>query len=300
MGPPGAEGDKWGRGLDVEGGGRAARGRAAASHRGLPWGEASAPRGVWRAERAQPGTAWWILAQSIAGSRKNPRWLEHGSGAGRSLVTPVPLPWTLRAGIARRALPARFPPLTSGRGVGGARGRHECATAASSHSRTHPSRLLAVAVATSRRWGIYRGELRSVGRTGLGGCLPGQPPASLVPWVGAQAVLLAGCRPSCSSHLGAVRDLRVEIKNKYPCCSPLLRAPGQASLVLAGLCRAGLLLCGINCLLFLTLGGALAQMFGEKKKVKDDETDHYCTFMPAVSGSTNVKCVSWSLGSRQV
>lgn len=36
------------------------------------------------------------------------------------------------------------------------------------------------------------------------------------------------------------------------------------------------------------------------KKVKDDETDHDCTFMPAVSGSTNVKRASWSLGSWQI
>lgn len=202
---------------------------------------APAVSGVRSGRSLAPRGGSWHRAS--LGSGRNPRWLDHGCGAGRSLVTPVPLPWTLRAGIARRALPARSPPLASGRGVGGARGRHECATAASSHSRTHPSRLLAVAVATSRRWGIYRGELRSVGRTGLGGCLPGQPPASFIRWVGAQAVLFAGCRPSRLSHLGAAMDLRVEIKNKYPCCSPLLRAPEQAALVLAGLCRAGLLLC---------------------------------------------------------
>lgn len=45
----------------------------------------------------------------------------------------------------------------SGGGDGGAWGRHKCATAASSLPWLHPSRLLTVALATSYRWGIYRG-----------------------------------------------------------------------------------------------------------------------------------------------
>lgn len=57
--------------------------------------------------------------------------------------------------------PARFPPLASvtgaGAEMGGAWGRHKCATAASSLPWLHPSRLLTVALATSYRWGIYRG-----------------------------------------------------------------------------------------------------------------------------------------------
>lgn len=124
----------------------------------------------------------------------------------------LPSALTLRAGIALQALPARFPPLASVRGagaeVGGARGRHKCATAASSHSRPHPSRLLAVAVATSRRWGIYRGALRS-GGDGAG-------------WVS------AGSASSFSHTVG--RWLLRE------CCSPAAGPPTRLTWGRSGIC----------------------------------------------------------------
>lgn len=121
--------------------------------------------------------------------------------------------------------PARFPPLASvtgaGAEVGGAWGRHKCATAASSLLWLHPSRLLTVALATSYRWGIYRGWEAGGGGSGMGGRLLGQPPASgfsqpawgqegcCSPW--RQRVQCSSF--SCSLEPGEVaRNLRVEIK----------------------------------------------------------------------------------------
>lgn len=126
---------------------------------------------------------------------------------------------------ALRVFPARFPPLAAvtgaGAEMGGAWGRHKCATAASSLPWLHPSRLLTVALATSYRWGIYRGWEAGGGALGMGGRLLGQPPASgfsrlawgqegcCSPW--RQRVRCSSF--SCSLEPGEVaRNLHVEIK----------------------------------------------------------------------------------------
>lgn len=219
LGPPGAERAKWGRGL-----GMAGQRRAGPLHR------TEGSRGVCRAERVQTGTALWILAQSVArtggcgcaalreqeesplGGARLWRWLVPRHTCALTLARWC-CPVLGLCGLGSlQALPARFPPLASVRGagaeVGGARGRHKCATAASSHSRPHPSRLLAVAVATSRRWGIYRGALRS-GGDGAG-------------WVS------AGSASSFSHTVG--RWLLRE------CCSPAAGPPTRLTWGRSGIC----------------------------------------------------------------
>lgn len=100
--------------------------------------------------------------------------------APSSLVEGVPPPSVAPRGPqglapgAPRVFPARFPPSASvtgaGAEMGGAWGRHKCATAASSLPWLHPARLLTVALATSYRWGIYRGWEAGGGREWVGVC----------------------------------------------------------------------------------------------------------------------------------
>lgn len=105
---------------------------------------------------------------------------------------------------AHQISPARFPPLASvtgaGAEMGGARGRHKCATAASSLSRLHPSRLLMVALATSYRWGIYRGGRRVLGSR-RGGTGTGWASA----WSASSFRLVSAC---------------VAVRRQEGCCSP--------------------------------------------------------------------------------